>query len=580
MKSALASLCVVLLVLGSLGPVAGGGGESEDDGKIADWTVIVYQDADNNLEEAAVHDFNEMEVAGSTEQVNIVVQFDRSKEYDTTNGDWTTAKRFLVEKDDLNGEFVTTELTDIGEVDMGDPDTLANFTIWAIDNYPAEHYLLDLWNHGGAFWGAEWDDDPNGTPAEGSDSDWISMPDLSEAMAQITTHLGRNIDLLAFDACLMADFDVLYEARHYSDYVVASGYVEPGEGWPYDLILTKLVENPQMGPTDLGRIICDDYIDSYTDKANDPQDTTALTMALFDSQKISALGHELDLMGMVLAMNSDANPVRGHYFQIQRARDVTNSYDFPTGYAPGNQIPIDGGGYCMYDVIDLMDNIMKFIPMDSQVNAQAQAVKKAAKEAILYYRATGYQDTVKGANGLTIYFPSGSDTTYSDRYDPTAMANETYWDDFLHYYHSKKSATTTPPSIRIDTPKDGEVFKLDRGVFSVSGTAFDFQNDVGKVEYSVDGGEWKTAGGSTDWSFVLDTRTLGKGSHNIEVRAADGSGTSGAVPVVILIEEPLKETGGGGGAPGGYGMFAGIALFVVLIIVGAFALGWFRRKKK
>ena len=580
MKRALAVICIIVMVLGSLGPVMAGGDEKKDEPQnVADWTFIVYQDADNNIEAAGVHDFNEMEVVGSTNNVNIVVQFDRSKDYDTTNGDWTTAKRFLVQKDDLNGEFVSQEVMDIGEVDMGDPNTLENFTVWAIDNYPAQKYALDIWDHGGAFYGAAWDDDPNGTPIEGREDDWLSMPDISYALSNITKHLGRKIDILGFDACLMADFDVLYQVRHYTDYIVASGYVEPGEGWPYELILTKLVDNPQMGPTELGKIICDDYIDSYTNRENDPQDTTALTMALFDSVKIGELGHQLDVMAMALAMNSDARPLRGHWAQIYWARDQTNSYDFPTGYAPGNQIPIDPGGYCMYDVIDFMDNLLKYFPVNSQIATQAQTVKKAAQQAILYYRATGYQDVVKGANGLTIYFPSGSDTPYSTRYDPTAMANETYWNEFLQFFISKTSATDTPPSVLIATPTDGESFRIDRGNFAVSGTAFDYQNDIGKVEYRVDGGEWKAAAGSTDWSFILDTRTIGKGDHKIEVRASDSTSSSGAVPVMIRVTVPEKTQTGGVYNEGSANIWLSAIIFILLVIVGAFLLGRYRRKK-
>ena len=43
----------------------------------AEWTVMVYLDADNNLESAGIDDINEMEIVGSTSEVNIVVQVDR-----------------------------------------------------------------------------------------------------------------------------------------------------------------------------------------------------------------------------------------------------------------------------------------------------------------------------------------------------------------------------------------------------------------------------------------------------------------------------------------------------------------------
>ncbi|GAJ04099.1 unnamed protein product, partial [marine sediment metagenome] len=57
-----------------------------------DWLFMVYLDADNNLESAGIDDLNEMEVAGSTDRVKIVVQMDRAErdwDDDTTNGNWT-----------------------------------------------------------------------------------------------------------------------------------------------------------------------------------------------------------------------------------------------------------------------------------------------------------------------------------------------------------------------------------------------------------------------------------------------------------------------------------------------------------
>ena len=43
----------------------------------AEWTVMIYLDADNNLESAGIDDISEMEMVGSSDDVNIVVQVDR-----------------------------------------------------------------------------------------------------------------------------------------------------------------------------------------------------------------------------------------------------------------------------------------------------------------------------------------------------------------------------------------------------------------------------------------------------------------------------------------------------------------------
>ena len=61
------------------------------DRAMAKWTYLVYMSADNNLEDEAILNFNQMEMVGSSDDLNIIVQFDRSPLYDETNGNWTSA---------------------------------------------------------------------------------------------------------------------------------------------------------------------------------------------------------------------------------------------------------------------------------------------------------------------------------------------------------------------------------------------------------------------------------------------------------------------------------------------------------
>ena len=73
--------------------------EGAEDSNIAKWTIMIYLDSDNNLESAGIEDFNEMEMIGSTDEVNIIVQMDRwetsESDDDTTNGDWKGVKGIL-----------------------------------------------------------------------------------------------------------------------------------------------------------------------------------------------------------------------------------------------------------------------------------------------------------------------------------------------------------------------------------------------------------------------------------------------------------------------------------------------------
>ena len=58
----------------------------------ADWTVLVYLDGDNNLEEDAIGDYAEMSSVGSNARLNIVVQFDRIASDEDWDDTWQSAR--------------------------------------------------------------------------------------------------------------------------------------------------------------------------------------------------------------------------------------------------------------------------------------------------------------------------------------------------------------------------------------------------------------------------------------------------------------------------------------------------------
>ena len=54
---------------------------------------------------------------------------------------------------------------------------------------------------------------------------------------------GKKIDIIAFDACLMADIEVAYTLQPYADYLVSSQETVPGPGFNYADILTPFLHS-------------------------------------------------------------------------------------------------------------------------------------------------------------------------------------------------------------------------------------------------------------------------------------------------------------------------------------------------
>ncbi len=218
------------------------------------WTIMVYLAADNNLESAGLDDLNEMESIQLEEGIEIVVLFDRAVGYTSADGDWTTTRRYNITYDEDN-DYINSDYEDLGELNMGDPDTLENFINWSQSNHPADKYALILWDHGlgvgsGSYFGGACID-------RYSENDYLDIFEIDQAIA------GKGIDLLGFDCCIMGMMEIASQYQTDVDVFVGSECSEPLDGWAYDLIIIELNKNPNCTSAELGEIICATYEESY-----------------------------------------------------------------------------------------------------------------------------------------------------------------------------------------------------------------------------------------------------------------------------------------------------------------------------
>ena len=362
----------------------------------AEWTVMVYLDGDNNLETYGLQDINEMEMVGSTADVNMVVQADRIPGYDISNGDWTTTRKYYITKD-LNPDQINSPLKgDLGELNMGDPQTLVDFANWVAINYPAKKYSLVIWNHGGGFRSLNlakdiaWDD-TNGR-------DKITMPELEDALSMITTQLGGKIDLLGMDACLMAMAEVAYQIKDDADILVTSEESEPNEGWPYDTILSQLVSNPLMSAEELATAIVDKYIYSYP--------FSKVTQSAIDLSYMDTLAGQLS--NLALEIISDFSTPKYQYILAAESSQYYSDFDFT-------------------DLYDLCDNLLIY-SNSLEVKNIVLNIQQTLNSAVI---KSGYSGVgVSHSRGLSIYFPY---YYYDNYYNYTNFAQDTSWNEMLLY---------------------------------------------------------------------------------------------------------------------------------------------------
>src|SRR5262249_10138803 len=86
-------------------------------------------------------DLKEMKRAGSTDEVALLAQFCRGVKNRPT-------KRYYLTKGSRDGSLAADVIEELGETNPASPQTLADFFCWAMQKFPARHYLGVLWGHG------------------------------------------------------------------------------------------------------------------------------------------------------------------------------------------------------------------------------------------------------------------------------------------------------------------------------------------------------------------------------------------------------------------------------------------------
>jgi hypothetical protein len=428
----------------------------------AEWTYIVYMNANNNLEYGAVLDFFEMEQGGgSTDKVNVVVQFARSGDYNG-GGNWNGTRRFLVKAGD--GQSVHSQVVkDIGKVDMGNPDTLYNFVSWAIDKYPAKKYAVVLWDHGGGWTGLLEDD---------NSKTLMDLGKMRQVLGKIKQKLGRNIDVVIFNMCLMAQYDVMLDVHNYADYMVASEEEVPGYSFDYNRTIRALDANPTMNPKELSIMEVEKYREYWVGKQE------ATTLGAYDMSKVP----ELEQAFGAFAESLSNHVKNGGWMDMAEMHQYAEHY--PQGVAEEKQ-------FSFGDLYDFTSNAMAYSYNDSALAESAVALQVAINETtILNYNHVKHPRSY----GVSYYFQPAKwiyDKYNANAYSKTTAYNQTAWSGLLTEYYKTENLGTTKPTIS-DFKVSASASLVRPIKFSYTMAGFNIVKNQWLQFYN-ENGEWKLA---------------------------------------------------------------------------------------
>jgi hypothetical protein len=362
----------------------------------AAWTVMVYLDADNDLEAAGIDDFLEMASIGSTSDINVVVQFDRASGYDTRFDDWTDTRRGLVRSGDRPTQYWGTGL---GEVAMDRQNSLNSFVNWSMSNYQANNYALIIWNHGGGYTGIAND--------ASSGNNLLELKEVSGALS----NLPDTIDILGADACLMGMTEFAYQIRNNASILVASEEIIPGTGWNYNTILSDLTANPWMGANQLSNTIVQRYEQQYRVDG-------------FAGETLSAI----NLVGLRNSNNlvSSLSNFANFFMSFSTAHDRNQLESYRSMAANFHELSYR-------DLGSILTWVASDITMTNNVRLSAENVLRTYSAAIIH----NFSEIAGRGTGLAINFQqrgTALDTYYTGA--NLSFAADTRWDEFLTWWQS------------------------------------------------------------------------------------------------------------------------------------------------
>ena len=339
-------------------------------------------------------------------------------------------------------------LEELGEIDTGDPNTLADFIARALVTYPTARRALGFWDHGSGVFDEEDAQEVildrgaerraaraahRGVKRQPARSLFVRHlvnhedPDLGagyramledDSSGGILTNLEasgvvraafkragttRKFDLIFSDTCLNGMVEVVDQFKPFTSVVVGSEENEPGDGWDYERFIGLMAKRPPASATTWASMAVSAYHDEYKDRPGEHP----CTLAAFRTRNRLTSGFK--------ALVTAVRPLGREGFRL--LDDVrADSQSF--------------AGYNSYDIRDFATRLVKVD--DPRITPTAKGVIDAFDRACV--RSTALGADVADAHGLAFWFPSSRQAYQKEgpTYRKLSFPKTTGWDRMLN----------------------------------------------------------------------------------------------------------------------------------------------------
>lgn len=358
-------------------------------GKVLPFTYLTYEALDNNLAGDLKPLLNKLEAVGSSDKLNLLAQTDGAGRKDTN--------RYYLMKLKETKEGIASPYVPISEGNSASAATLTGAMRWGFGSYPGRTTWMNLSSHGAGWFGALEDATAKG---------WLPLPKLASALKAGSK--DQKLDLISFDACLMASMEVAYEMKDVAKFMVGSEDSTFYWGRGYYHTMSKVAKNPAMSP----RAIAADLVETAHDRSGGTV-WQSLTVSAFDLGEAEKATKALDKLAGVLLRK-----VGPHREAMKQGLRELKPFVITGPAADG------------FDHRDLKMALAAFgeIP-DKELKTAVGTARETifAKGAFLVSTRNSHHEK-QATQGISVYLPvKGFDARYRD----TAMAKATQWDEFL-----------------------------------------------------------------------------------------------------------------------------------------------------
>ncbi len=373
------------------------------------WTIMVYMDAANDLYSYAPDNINQMEQIAGNPNVRFVIQWKQVKGVGgNSNPSFSGTRRYLAASDSSSA-IKSTLVQDLGSgVDMASGAALRDFVTWTKTKYPADHYALVLWSHGGGWYSTKAQAmtlQKRAIIYDEETGNYLAFPDVRGALDP------GALDILAYDACLMQGAESLLEFADRTNVIVGTEDNTPGPGYPYQLVFKPFVDSPDTSTNTLAASMVSTFVDYYTSYSG--VDWRMQRSAL-DTSKAPAVATALDGLGTALLNEaSTVGPI------VRAVRSASTRIE-----------PADG--YYYYDLDQVATTFASQTSLSANIRSAASALDTAINSSVIATAGGTGVTAAPAYHGMSIEFGrSGAYADYATGYAKLQLSALTHWDDFL-----------------------------------------------------------------------------------------------------------------------------------------------------